>query len=85
MIVTGAALLFFWIAIRINDYKKEAFIYLFYSFMIFPILNPLISLNFINTYRRSFYDFWRWVAGVQMLHGGWKVAPSLQATTNSEK
>jgi hypothetical protein len=83
MMVTGAALLFYWVATKTNTHKEAAFIYLFYSFMIFPILNPCISLSFIAAYRRSFYDFWRWIAGVPMMHGGWKVSPSQQGTTNT--
>jgi hypothetical protein len=75
MVVTGSSLLFLYFGIKAEFHKAESFVFLFYSFMLFPILNPMISLIFISSYRRSFIDFCRWSVGLPMKHGGWRSGP----------
>lgn len=75
MLITGSSLIFLYIGIKAEFHKAESFTFLFYSFMLFPILNPCISLIFISSYRRAFLDFCRWLAGMPMVHGGWRSGP----------
>ncbi|KAI6217623.1 hypothetical protein M3Y95_01209000 [Aphelenchoides besseyi] len=52
LIVTGGSLIFLYIGLKTEFHKADSFVVLFYSFLVFPILNPLISLTFISSYRR---------------------------------
>jgi hypothetical protein len=48
--------------------------------MIFPILNPLVSMLIIATYRKSFIDFLRWLVGKEMIYGGWRKSPAFTSS-----
>ncbi|KAI6204221.1 hypothetical protein M3Y94_00647600 [Aphelenchoides besseyi] len=79
MVVTGTSLIWLYIGIKAEFHKEDSFVILFYSFMVFPILNPMISLLFISSYRRSLIDFGRWMVGKPQIYGGWRrngVSPS---------
>lgn len=81
--VCGTSLIFFYFAIRTNLYKLEAFTLQFYSFMVFPILNPIISILFISAYRRSYINFWRRLVAFSAGQTGWKVSPTANGTTGN--
>ncbi|KAI6183321.1 hypothetical protein M3Y97_00476900 [Aphelenchoides bicaudatus] len=79
----GIALLFYYYAIRTNTFKLEAFTLQFYSFMVFPIINPCISIFFISAYRRSYIAFWQWLFGLNRVHDDSKVNPTQNRITGS--
>jgi hypothetical protein len=72
LIVTGGALIFLYIGIKIEFHKEDSFSILFYSFMVFPVLNPLVSFVFISAYRRGLINLWRRILGCGPVLSGWK-------------
>lgn len=83
MVVTGFSLIFLYIGIKAEFHKAFSFVVLFYSFMIFPVLNPCISLCFIVTYRKSFVDFIRWILRLEMRYGGWRQPATLSSIASA--
>ncbi|KAI6211254.1 hypothetical protein M3Y96_00414200 [Aphelenchoides besseyi] len=72
LIITGGSLIFLYIGIKAEFYKEKSFMILFYSFMIFPFLNPIISIYFISSYRRALIDLIKWCIGRRpYLSSGW--------------
>jgi hypothetical protein len=72
LIVTGGSLIFLYIGIKTEFHKDDSFSILFYSFMVFPVLNPIISLTFISVYRIGLVDLCRRLIGYGPMLVGWQ-------------
>ncbi|KAI6181803.1 hypothetical protein M3Y98_00868400 [Aphelenchoides besseyi] len=84
LIITGGSLIFLYIGIKAEFYKEKSFMILFYSFMIFPFLNPIISIYFISSYRRALIDLIKWCIGRRpYLSSGWNGIVTVMAISEN--